>query len=147
MRLLKNHKTPLDKVPQIAPCSVRKSAITSAIETIGKLSSRKKLPPIVLQQRGIRRRAQKLSQVDEVAQQEGSTPFDLKLSTSLKRPKTKHTVRPKGGSLIRHQPRHSPIKAKYGRNLNRHRFFRRLENRPSAAAYSKKNRVMDQYQF
>ena len=113
--------------------------MSSAIETLSKLSARKKkLPPFVVQQRMSRRRAQKLSQVEEVAQLDFS---------SLKRPTTKHTVRPKGASLIRHQPRHSPIKPKYGRNLNRRRLFKRLENRPSAAAYNKKNRVMDQYQF
>ena len=120
--------------------------MSSAIETLSKLSARKKkLPPFVVQQRMSRRRAQKLSQVEEVAQLEG---FNRKVpKLSLKRPTTKHTVRPKGGSLIRHQPRHSPIKPKYGRNLNRRRLFKRLENRPSAAAYNKKNRVMDQYQF
>ena len=150
MRLLKNHKNPLD----IAPCSVRKSAITSAIETIGKLSSRKKLPPIVLQQRGIRRRAQKLAQVKEVAQHGGS---------NKSRPKPKHTtthadlstyVRPKGGRLKGTRAKliltHSPIRPQYGRRPNRR--HSKLQKRTlvgssfQTAALRKKNMLM-QYQF
>ena len=151
MRLLKNHKAPLE------PGSVRKSAITSAIETIGRLSSRKKLPPIVLQQRGIRRRAQKLAQVKEVAQHGRSN------KSSLKRPKPKHTtthadlstyVRPKGGRLKGTRAKliltHSPIQPKYGRRPNRRRS--KLQKRTlvgssfQTAALRKKN-MLSQYQF
>ena len=151
MRLLKNHKTPLD----IAPCSVRKNAITSAIETIGRLSSRKKLPPIVLQQRGIRRRAQRLAQLKEVAQHANKS--------SLKRPKPKHPtthadlsthVRPKGGRLKGTRAKliltHSPIQPKYGRRPNRRRS--KLQKRTlvgssfQTAALRKKN-MLSQYQF
>lgn len=65
------------KDAQKAQPAVRKSAISSAIKTISKLSARKKLPPIVKQQRLARRQAQKLARVEEVKHTENAKKSSL----------------------------------------------------------------------
>ena len=134
VKLLKQNN---DKGAQEAwPSSVRKSAIRSAIETISKLSVRKKLPPIVIQQRLARK---KLSQVKEVATSKKSN------KSALKGPKPRHAL-----NHLRSKKTGQEQK-RFTTRPSRHHFKRQRRrlvgfSSSKAAAYRKKN-LMSQYQF